>query len=59
MKINLKLRHAAAEAAKKICSDYGMTADSPDDALPGTDLDRGAVVEIASTIVEELRKIKS
>lgn len=47
------------QAAKKICSDYGMLADSPADALRGTDLDRGAVVEIFSTIIEEIRKIKA
>lgn len=59
MKINMKIRSAAMQAAKKICSDYGMLADSPADALRGTDLDRGAVVEIFSTIIEEIRKIKA
>ncbi len=58
MKINMKIRSAAIEAAKQICSDYGMTADKERDAMPGSDINRRDVVEISSLIVAELRKIK-
>jgi hypothetical protein len=58
MQITLRIRQAAFAAAKKICSDFGMTADKSEDAIPGTDIDRNAAVEVSSAIIEELRKIK-
>ena len=51
-----KLKQLSEEVSAEICSDFGMLADSAADAYRGTDLDRGAVREIASAIRKAIVK---
>lgn len=58
MKITTALNQAVLKAAIEICYDYGIDAESPADAFPGTTLDARALSDIQYIILEHLKEAK-